>query len=267
MTASIFCEASDLHMDQHVLDVGESCPVSPTAMVSPIAMVSDHAMLSLPTDIPDDMTQGPAKKPRANRATSGAMRVWEYEEDQALLAAVSKFGKRWREIARLFHNRSEAMCRNRYTRIFAPHRPEMKGWKPSVNRCNACGQLKKGHSCAAKGKLFVNADMAFEQLVPVSEPEAPTVLAIAEPKIDAPQISHQLSGVRMLQPYVDHGLLTGSALAPAPAIQALAPPAPTPPPLLAECSDDRRIPLAELLCRLDSREASFASFLPAAGGA
>ena len=55
----------------------------------------------------------------------------------------------------------------------------------------------------------------------------------------------------MLQPDVE--FLTDPAPAPAPAVQATAMPAPIPPPLLPECSDER-IPLAELLCRMDSRE-------------
>jgi len=212
----------------------EPCPVSPMTMGEPFS--STWAK--------------PTKKP--SRTSSSAMRVWEYEEDQILMTAVSKLGKRWRAISRLFHDRSEAMCRNRHARIFAPMRTEMKGWKPSVNRCNACGQLKKGHSCPAKGKLFVNAETAL-----VSEPEPPTVLARPEPQFAAPPSSPPLllqsssTLASMLQPDVE--FLTDPAPAPAPAVQATAMPAPIPPPLLPECSDER-IPLAELLCRMDSRE-------------
>ena len=66
------------------------------------------------------------------------------------------------------------MCRNRYGRMCAPHKPEMKNWKESKNKCGACGQLKKGHSCPVKNKLLVTtgedddyheSDAAFETTV------------------------------------------------------------------------------------------------------
>ena len=39
--------------------------------------------------------------------------------------------------------RTDAMCRNRYTRIKAP----MKAGVECKNRCKRCGQMKRGHTC------------------------------------------------------------------------------------------------------------------------
>ena len=155
----------------------ESCPMSPTlpcdpVIVEPAAAVETTAVVvaETATDAVETNANGvdevtasedadaTSKASSKAKPSSTNMRVWEYDEDQMLLAAVQKLGKRWRAISRLFPDRSEAMCRNRFTRIYAPHRPEMKGWKPSVNRCNACGQYKKGHSCSAKNKLFCGND-------------------------------------------------------------------------------------------------------------
>ena len=74
-----------------------------------------------------------------------------------LLNAVRAHGKKWRMISALIPGRTEAMCRNRFTRMEAPERTEMKGWSEPRNKCNACGQLKKGHTCTAKAGLVVNS--------------------------------------------------------------------------------------------------------------
>jgi len=90
------------------------------------------------------------------RATTqhSAMRAWDYEEDAQLILAVQKMGRRWMVIAATFPDRTEAMCRNRYARMSAPKRA---GAKPR-NRCNACGELKKGHSCRARNMVINSRD-------------------------------------------------------------------------------------------------------------
>ena len=53
-------------------------------------------------------------------------------------------------MAHLGTGRSDAMCRNRYARLMAPHRPGVK----CTNYCKLCGQLKRGHTCTnASGTL------------------------------------------------------------------------------------------------------------------
>jgi len=154
-----------------------------------VATSSPFAAPAISTDGPDGVEALSGRKARAQG--SSAMRVWEYEEDQMLLEAVKRYGKRWRAIARHFPDRTEAMCRNRYTRIYAPHRPEMKGWKPSVNRCNACGMLKKGHSCAAKGNLFVNASTTDADSFAIRDAGASSTICeeVAEELVQAPAVA------------------------------------------------------------------------------
>lgn len=119
------------------------------------------------------MVEGSAQK-RSRKMGAQDMRVWDFEEDQKLLDLVDRLGKRWKAISGEFADRTEAMCRNRYGRMCAPHKPEMKNWKESKNKCGACGQLKKGHSCPVKNKLLVTtgqdddyheSDAAFEPTV------------------------------------------------------------------------------------------------------
>jgi len=249
--------------------MGESCPVSPLHMTQPVAPM----MTNLP----------PAARPKqakASRPSSSSMRVWEYEEDQMLLAAVAKMGKRWRAIARLFPDRSEAMCRNRYTRIFAPHRPEMKGWKPSVNRCNACGQYKKGHSCASKGKLFVNASGDTCEAGPLAQvptfETAPALEPSVEPAGGLLQMQSSTSvlettlelepeGLAPMQSPIStsHSLTWPSA--PSVPVNAATPASVDPSSALsaasrtAEAVLDDRVSVADLLFRLDSSDTHFLS--------
>lgn len=83
--------------------------------------------------------------------TAAEMKPWTEEEDQNLIAYVKKYGRRWRTIQRLFPDRTEAMCRNRFARMEAPDRTDLQSWRAPVNRCNRCGEIKKGHSCTMTG--------------------------------------------------------------------------------------------------------------------
>lgn len=85
------------------------------------------------------------------------MRPWEYDEDVILVDAIERLGKRWKDIAALFPARTDAMCRNRWARMQAPSRTESKRWRAPRNKCNVCGAIKKGHSCAQKAALAINA--------------------------------------------------------------------------------------------------------------
>jgi len=158
LTEATALEQTDmLKYDDALALMTESCPVSPLSRGSPTPNV---LAAIAPTD----------KK----------MSLWTYDEDAKLRAAVQNYGNRWRKIAGIFPDRTEAMCRNRYTRMLAPNRPNMKNWKQPRNRCNACGELKKGHSCKEKARLFAINRFARELpttgvVVPYpSRPVAPT---------------------------------------------------------------------------------------------
>ena len=72
-------------------------------------------------------------------------RAWDPEEDAQLLAAIERIGFHWKAVAKALEStgRTDAMCRNRYTRIKAP----MKAGVECKNRCKRCGQMKRGHTC------------------------------------------------------------------------------------------------------------------------
>merc|ERR1719399_2713145 len=62
--------------------------------------------------------------------------AWHPDEDAALITAVNKVGRRWkdveREMAKLGTGRSQAMCRNRFQRI---EMPERRGRSICKNKC------------------------------------------------------------------------------------------------------------------------------------
>ena len=172
--------------------MAQFCPMAPIAKEFPA-----------PAPNVVSVNKAPGGKARRGR-DSTAMKVWDYEEDQRLFSAVQQMGKRWHKIAELLPDRTEAMCRNRYSRICMPFRPEMKGFKTSKNKCNTCGQFKKGHSCEVKGKLFVQTDpglttttrpeqaptpaLQMPNTAPLSIPEAAFVLVTppAQPSNEPP---------------------------------------------------------------------------------
>jgi len=69
-----------------------------------------------------------------------------------LLAAIKSYGSSWRKVSKQLPGRTEAMCRNRYQRIMAPHRTKTISKKPP-NRCSRCGEVKRGHICGGWPKV------------------------------------------------------------------------------------------------------------------
>ena len=73
---------------------------------------------------------------------------WTYDENRVLLGAIEQFSNGkivWDVVGKVMKDagfeRTGKMCRHRYGRI-------VKGQtKPGVNRCNICGQRRKGHTC------------------------------------------------------------------------------------------------------------------------
>lgn len=165
-----------------------SCPVSPTLSV--IATTDDLPSVApcsagikgLANTMHVDEADG---QPRIRPYTM-SMSQWSFEEDQALLQGIAHFGKRWKKIAEHIPHRTEAMCRNRFIRMEAPRRPEMKGYKVSKNRCNYCGALKKGHSCKAKAETFIvnsarNVPFLESAAVPISSSRPSLMCATSIP--------------------------------------------------------------------------------------
>ena len=81
--------------------------------------------------------------------------VWCAEEDEALLMLIERLSAGrphppWKLIAAELGSgeRTPAMCRNRYARMRQP----FKEGTSSRNRCTACGEIKRGHSCKALGR-------------------------------------------------------------------------------------------------------------------
>ena len=122
-----------------------------------ISTTSELSLTEVNKESVEPQTQvGTAAKKAKPRGRSGdEMRPWTYEEDMMLIKLVEEEGKRWRTIESLFPDRNAAMCRNRYGRMEAPDRPELNSYKPSVNRCKLCGEIKKGHTCKAKKSELV----------------------------------------------------------------------------------------------------------------
>merc|ERR1711998_671015 len=67
-------------------------------------------------------------------APSTPASLWEPEEDQLLIMAISQFRDQrgrpaWRLIAEAIPNRTVAMCRNRYARMMAPEKTQQNSEK------------------------------------------------------------------------------------------------------------------------------------------
>ena len=80
---------------------------------------------------------------------------WTYDENRVLLGAIEQFSNGkivWDVVGKVMKDagfeRTGKMCRHRYGRI-------VKGQtRPGVNRCNICGQRRKGHTCMRVGQWF-----------------------------------------------------------------------------------------------------------------
>ena len=74
------------------------------------------------------------------------MRAWEPEEDRLIIELLAKLGPRWSKISKMLPNRTISSIRNRWQRIDKGRKLRDEG-KLSKNRCNVCGQPKRGHVC------------------------------------------------------------------------------------------------------------------------
>ena len=129
------------------------------------------------------MVPAPQSTP-ARRADKGGvpfapMRSWVAEEDRVLLASLEELGPRWRVIAKRLPARTEAMCRNRWQRI----RDGAKYGIRSRNRCNTCGELKRGHTCQTQ-MCQLRAAQAASALRPINNGLGEGRIFNAEPHVE-----------------------------------------------------------------------------------
>ena len=77
------------------------------------------------------------------------MRQWEPEEDQLILHLLQQLGPKWSRIVQQLPGRTISSVRNRWQRIDKGRKLREAG-QQSKNRCQQCGQPKRGHVCLAK---------------------------------------------------------------------------------------------------------------------
>ena len=83
-----------------------------------------------------------------------SMEPWTADEDACILDGLREYSTRWTLIQkRNLPHRSISSIRNRHIRI-------QNGTKkpPGRNRCQRCGQIKKGHSCTRADRINAEND-------------------------------------------------------------------------------------------------------------
>lgn len=79
------------------------------------------------------------------------MRAWDPEEDNIIITLLEQIGPKWSRIVQQLPGRSVSSVRNRWQRIEKGRKLREAGHE-SKNRCQRCGQPKRGHVCNAKLK-------------------------------------------------------------------------------------------------------------------
>eukprot|EP00310_Coccolithus_braarudii_P012212 CAMPEP_0183346098 /NCGR_PEP_ID=MMETSP0164_2-20130417/11309_1 /TAXON_ID=221442 /ORGANISM="Coccolithus pelagicus ssp braarudi, Strain PLY182g" /LENGTH=319 /DNA_ID=CAMNT_0025517317 /DNA_START=302 /DNA_END=1261 /DNA_ORIENTATION=- len=79
------------------------------------------------------------------------MRAWDPEEDNIIITLLGQLGPKWSRIVQQLPGRSVSSVRNRWQRIEKGRKLREAGHE-SKNRCQRCGQPKRGHVCNAKLK-------------------------------------------------------------------------------------------------------------------
>lgn len=74
---------------------------------------------------------------------------WSPEEDQIILAVVSREGPKWGRVVLRLPWRTVPSIRNRWQRMENGRKLRESGVE-SKNRCHACGEPRRGHVCLAK---------------------------------------------------------------------------------------------------------------------
>jgi hypothetical protein len=77
------------------------------------------------------------------------MKPWEPEEDRLIIEMLSELGPRWSKIVKQLPGRTISSVRNRWQRIDKGRRLRDSGME-FKNRCQQCGEPKRGHVCFAR---------------------------------------------------------------------------------------------------------------------
>lgn len=79
------------------------------------------------------------------------MRAWEPEEDDIIMMLLDQLGPKWSLFVKQLPGRSVSSVRNRWQRIDKGNKMRAAG-QESRNRCQRCGEPKRGHVCRARGE-------------------------------------------------------------------------------------------------------------------
>lgn len=77
------------------------------------------------------------------------MKAWEPEEDRLIIELLGELGPRWSKIVQALPGRTISSIRNRWQRI-EKGRKLLEEGAESKNRCQICGEPKRGHVCFEK---------------------------------------------------------------------------------------------------------------------
>jgi len=111
------------------------------------------------------------------------MRAWDPEEDEIIITLLNELGPKWSRIVQQLPGRSVSSVRNRWQRIEKGRKLREAG-QESKNRCQRCGQPKRGHVCTAKlknrggGVVVAISSRTYE--VPASGDESDTPMLSRE---------------------------------------------------------------------------------------
>ena len=88
------------------------------------------------------------------------MRAWDPEEDNIIITLLNQLGPKWSRIVQQLPGRSVSSVRNRWQRIEKGRKLREAG-QESKNRCQRCGQPKRGHVCTAKLRVSGTSAVAY----------------------------------------------------------------------------------------------------------
>jgi len=144
-------------------------------------IVATTPMALSPTESTDPKKVGPGGK-------HDNMRVYTPDEAALVLKLVEAHAPRWTHIAKLVseatnQDRSAASIRNYYKRFQASKViAERDGKIKKLNRCQLCGEIKRGHICKPTQLEYNKAQLAKEpKLAATPKPVAPSTLPTVPP--------------------------------------------------------------------------------------
>jgi hypothetical protein len=111
------------------------------------------------------------------------MVAWQPEDDIKIMELHRTLGPRWSAIASRFPGRTVSSIRNRFLRLQTGQKIREAG-QITKNRCQLCGQPKKGHTCGVKLQLLANSANSATGLATLAE-EATAAITLAPAAVAA----------------------------------------------------------------------------------